>query len=176
MQNTRLDNWELRSGMARSIAASMWGEVNGSYRVARTGAYYYHCAGHGGYVIDPQVLSRSEREALCELLPTVTVYLSVQDIDGVPTVIGQRSEFSNRGVKYNPRFGQPRWVEREVLVAEEDCDWAYVEALTDIRAEAMFYDEDGGIVSDEERGFRAMKWVVRNMRRTLEWERRSSAA
>lgn len=118
----------------------------------------------------------SERAALRELLPKVSVFLSVQDIDGVPTVIGQRSEFSNRGVKYNPGYGRPRWVERQMLVAEEDCDWAYAEALTDLNAEGAFYGEDGQPVPDEQRTFYAMKAVVRNMRRRIEWEMRSSAA
>lgn len=165
-----LSEWRLRSGLARSIANALWHGDAHAVRTNRAGVFYFSCAGHGGYVIDPQVLDEHEAVALRELLPSVTVNLCVQEIDGVDTVIGQRFE-GRAGVRYNTNYPYPRWVEREVLVAEEDCDWAYVEALTDIRtADPVFADE-----TPERRDFLILKSALRMVRSSLEWERRRAS-
>jgi hypothetical protein len=163
-----LDSWKLTAAMARSIANSLWhGDAN-PHRTNRRGVYYYDCAGHGGYVIDPQALKAHERRVLEELLPKVGISLCIQDIDGTPMVIAQRSEFSNRGARYNPALGKPYWVEREVLVAEEDCDWIYVEMLGITTTDHSVYPDE----SPERREFLLMKDALRMIRSSIAWRQR----
>lgn len=49
----------------RRIAESMWGrDGTTGYRTNRRGAYYYSCAGHGGYIVDADSLTASERSSI----------------------------------------------------------------------------------------------------------------
>lgn len=52
----------LKSSEARSIAAALWGTVNTSYRTNTRGAYYYSCAGHGGFIVAEEAIPAHKRE------------------------------------------------------------------------------------------------------------------
>lgn len=46
----------LTSAEARGIASALWGEVNGTERTNKRGAYWFNCAGHGGMIVSAEVI------------------------------------------------------------------------------------------------------------------------
>lgn len=162
MKPVPLSKWRLTHNLARTIAESLWGRGGThSYRVNRRGVFYFSCAGHGGYVIDPQSLTDHERELLRSLLPTVEVRLCVQRQRGGRMVIAERPEMSNRSARYRPELGPVEWISRAVWIGEEDCDWAKVECMTSIRADGFDH------LTEDQRHFLALKtfgfWVRRSL-------------
>ena len=53
----------------------------------------------------------------------------------------QRYVKKERTIRYNPSLGTPEWVDYNVYLFEEDCDWAILEKLTDIRHTSDIEDE-----------------------------------
>lgn len=120
---------------ARNWAGSVgngWGEVNGSYRTNRTGAFYYHCSGHGGYIIDAACLSVDEYNALKQYIKPDVTYLTREIESG--KVMGIMNPWALRSKRFKIRTNKPyEHISREIFVGEEDVGWAYVEAFTGIR-------------------------------------------
>lgn len=52
----------LKSAEARGIARALWGDVNSTYRTNTRGAFYYSCAGHGGFIVSENVIPEVKRE------------------------------------------------------------------------------------------------------------------
>jgi hypothetical protein len=53
---------KLTSAEARSIASSLWGTINTSYRTNTRSAYFFSCAGHGGFIVDESAIPAHKRE------------------------------------------------------------------------------------------------------------------
>jgi hypothetical protein len=132
---------------AYSIAEMSWGSGGThAYRCNRRGAYYYSCSGHGGYVVDSRCLTRKERAKIERHIKPIDLRLLVQRrngnghrfVIGVSMLNVPRSGCRLRSqsfFNYSPRLGPIEWVDLPVYLFEEDCDWAVLEKLTDIRAE-----------------------------------------
>lgn len=126
---------------ARHIAGLEWGTVNTSYRTNRHGAYYYSCSGHGGYVVDSRCLTPKERRCLDRYTEPQTLRILVQQRNGGGgVVIGVNCAYfqscgpiRHKRYSYAPMLGPVEFREIPVYVFEEDCDWAILEKLTDIR-------------------------------------------
>lgn len=120
----------LNGSIARRWAETAWGRGGtNSSRTNRTGVYYYSCSGHGGYILDTSVLSSDEYDALKDKLPTYEV-LVVLDEKGKLSFIQNPFTFQTQRYKF---CGDYTRTTMEVMIAEEDSDWAYLEAYTDIR-------------------------------------------
>jgi len=106
---------------ARSMAEANWGrDGTNSRRTNRTGAFYFSCSSHGGYIIDGRALTEEERTALAafrEPVMTTDVYDPVED--RVRAVFNPFS-LRNRTVKTLAHWHQR---DVEIWAFEEDCDW-----------------------------------------------------
>lgn len=136
---------------ARAIAEAMWG--TGGTNAAKTNrkfTYYYSCSAHGGYVIPTYALTDEEKAKLNEYTTPISFQLLIQHRREGDFVIGvsltniQRCCGRNKGFRYNPSLGPCEWQDYEFYAFEEDCDWAILEKLTNIRA-------SGSTVSEEKR-------------------------
>lgn len=132
---------------ARKIAEMVWGgRSTHAYRCNRVGAYYYSCSGHGGYVVDSRCLSLGEMRKIKKYISAINIRLLVQERASNFFVIGAsllnfprsgRHLQDNTSFQYTPRLGPLQWQDLPVFLFEEDCDWAILEKLTDIRAEGI---------------------------------------
>lgn len=137
----------LTSSQARNLAAKLWGDVNSSYRVNRKGVYYFSCAGHGGYVVDPRALSPKEFEALKEVAfpgsANCWIWTWTEEWSGktksrmrddIPSPFGRRPS--------SVRVGSNAIKDEiNVLFFEEDCAWASLEYICeDIRISGRVFD------------------------------------
>lgn len=129
---------------ARNIAELRWGRGGTTaYRTNRRGAYYHSCSGHGGYVVDSRCLTEAERVEIDKHIKPEPLRLLVQHRDGTgDVVIGvdcvyfqSIGPYKQKSYRYIPRLGEVEWQDLSVYLFEEDCDWAVLEKLTDIRAD-----------------------------------------
>ena len=118
----------LNSAYARSIARSLWGEVNHVYKTGHMGAYYFSCSSHGGYVVDGNVLTDEQRENIEKYVTPYEVYVEVNRNTGDVRV---QNPCSSQGFHYSP-YNQIV-TDHKIFVFEEDCDWSVLEKFTDIR-------------------------------------------
>lgn len=120
----------LNSSRARSFAETKWGRGGTrSYRTNRAGAYYFSCAGHGGYIVDAFALSQEERDKINE-------YVKPEDVLAIVKPNGDVFYVSNPYTARTRRISYSRLYtlgEHQIYYFEEDCDWAVLEALTHVR-------------------------------------------
>ena len=140
----------LTHSQARSMAESMWGPGGTTaYRTNRTGAFYFSCSGHGGFVVDDRALTDAERERLTAAGFRADACWGVRGQDGqIITVRHPHSEVQRpRKVTYRPSRGE--YVDREIPVwtFEEDCDWALAYVLTGIRAPSAFSMDEAELIT-----------------------------
>jgi len=124
----------------RAVAEAMWGTGGtNAVRTNRKGAYYYSCSAHGGYVVSPNALTEEEKALLNEYTKPLKIQALVQHRTDGDYVIGvsltaiQRYVGRNRNFRYSPYKGLVEWQDIEFYAFEEDCDWAILEKLTDIK-------------------------------------------
>lgn len=123
---------------ARSMAEARWGRGGTrSTKTNRTGAFYFSCSGHGGFVIDARCLSAEERARIEKYIAPeqATEVYRVED----NRVVKFRGPDSFRTLKYYSGSQSTRQV--EIFFAEEDCDWAVPGVLAGIFAKGAEYDE-----------------------------------
>jgi len=125
----------------RAIAEAMWGTGGtNATRTNRKGAYYYSCSAHGGYIVSPNALTEEEKALLNQYTQTIKIQALVQHrikgdyVIAVSLIAIQRECGKNRQFRYTMHLGPVEWVDIEFYAFEEDCDWATLEKLTDIRA------------------------------------------
>jgi len=124
----------------RQIAEAMWG-TGGTHAVKtnRKGAYYYSCSANGGYVVSLNALTEEEKSLLNQYTETMKIQALVQNRTDGDYIIAvslsgiQRYVGKNRRYRYTPHLGQVKWVDIEFYAFEEDCDWAILEKLTDVK-------------------------------------------
>ena len=136
----------------RAIAEAMWGTGGtNATRTNRKGAYYYSCSAHGGYIVSPNALTDEEKAKINEYAEPLKIQALVQHrtkgdyVIAVSLTAIQRVCGKNRQFRYTPHLGQVEWVDIEFYAFEEDCDWATLEKLTDIRAKGS------STITDEKR-------------------------
>lgn len=150
MKATLLKDYKINP---RAIAEAMWGTGGtNATRTNRRGAYYYSCSAHGGYVVSLKALTEEEKALLNQYTETMKIQALVQHRTDGDYVIAvslstmQRYIGKNRKqFRYTPHLGKVEWVDIEFYAFEEDCDWAILEKLTDIRANGS------STISDTER-------------------------
>lgn len=140
----------LTHSQARSLAESIWGPRGTiAYRTNRTGAFYFSCSGHGGFVIDDRALTGQERKHLTDAGFAPDKCWGVRDAGGrVITVRHPHSEVRHpKKVTYRPGLGE--LVDRDIPVwtLEEDCEWAAAYALTAIRTPGRFSEPEAEIIA-----------------------------
>lgn len=111
---------------ARSIAEARWGRGGTHpHRTTRSGAFYFSCSGHGGFVIDISTLTDAE-------LVAISPYVDIEEAELFKW--GRKSLFSHpyrrRGGRYS--ICASRTVIKFILL-EEDCDWCLAYLFTGIR-------------------------------------------
>lgn len=129
---------------ARYIAEAMWGPGGTrAQRTNRTGAYYYSCSQHGGYVVDGKALTFEEREKIDTWCLPNYLNLLVQrlrGLDGIEAdyVIGidyrNVTNIQMRQKRFE-RFSYSaytKWVKYPVYLFEEDIAWCVLELFTDV--------------------------------------------
>ena len=136
MKPVRKEKFKLTSAMARNIAEQIWGKGGTvAYKTTRTGAYYFSCSGHGGYVVDGQCLSSIEQSAIAKKVPSRHLQTLVQHQPQGDVIIGVSSPYTRKlqRFRYRIRSGPVKWEKYPVFIFEEDCDWKILEDHTDIR-------------------------------------------
>lgn len=125
---------------ARAIAEMMWGRGGtNTFRVNRNGAYYYSCAGHGGYLVTANALTEEEIEKVHPFGTREYINILVQDRMDGKWVVGVDNSPMSRGLPktrrftYDARLGSVSWERYYIYVFEEDCAWSILEKFTDIR-------------------------------------------
>ena len=125
---------------ARAIAEMMWGRGGtNANKVNRNGAYYFSCAGHGGYLVAENALTEAEKEVLNPYGTREYINILVQECNGVEYVVAVDNSPMNRSVTKKRSFrvdmnrGPVRWERFHIYVFEEDCAWSILEKHTDIR-------------------------------------------
>jgi hypothetical protein len=102
---------------ARGIAEAMWGRGGtSSVRTNRRGAYYFSCSAHGGFVIDANAFTESERAAIDQYAKPepATVYLFRGAVETYMHPYRQRgNQVSSAATKIQTHF----------YLFEEDCAW-----------------------------------------------------
>jgi hypothetical protein len=119
----------------------MWGPGGTTaHRTNRTGAFYFSCSGHGGYVIDDRALTDAERDQLTAAGFKADACWGVRGQDGsIVKVRHPHSEVQHpRKVTFYPGRGEYQDNAIPVWVFEEDCDWAAVYVFTGIRSPGAF--------------------------------------
>lgn len=114
----------LTSSLARQTAEGRWGRGGTTaYKTNRKGAYYFSCAGHGGFVISGSALSEDERNKIREFVSPeiMTVYV---DNETDKALLAFHPFRRNRGKLRGYGPAGYRIVEEEIFLLEEDCDWA----------------------------------------------------
>ena len=134
---------------ARRIAELMWGRGGTHYyKTNRRGAYYYSCAGHGGYVVDSRCLTTEELQQIDkytepEQLPLLTQISDQNKKFVVGVFLNNFSCKAKNRFTYNRFFGSASWENFiKIYLFEEDCDWSILEKYTNIRAK-------GGVSTQE---------------------------
>lgn len=142
----------------RSLAESMWGSGGTSaLRTNRRGAYYYSCSGHGGYLVLEDVLTPDELKNINEYIRPSTIQLLVQhDDNGEAIVVDKNANdfihygHRKRSFTYYNYYDKPIWVDYNVYVFEEDCDWSILEKFTDIRTIEILKRISNGDLTENE--------------------------
>ena len=115
----------------------LWGRGGTqSIRTNRSGAYYFTCSGHGGYIVDSRALTDDEKNLLHDHIDPTKATLFVQHRqDGDYVIQHDFQRFGGRQMtcRYNPREGRVDNVDFPVYVFEEDSDWRILEECTNIR-------------------------------------------
>jgi hypothetical protein len=130
----------ITASQARSMAETRWGKGGThGYRTNRKGAFYYSCAGHGGYVIDGRCLSEAETAVLTEHISMGTNWKALE-IYKLST--GKVTKFRGPENYRNARYCAvtETWRHIPIFFGEEDCDWAVVEHFTTIQIHGTKYD------------------------------------
>lgn len=137
---------------ARSIAKTRWGTVNETYSTNRTGAYYFSCAGHGGYLCDPDAFSADEREAITEITSQPSVSVGVQMMDGDPEVKAWSNPYSKQrgSMHYSRDGGSYGWIDYPLYMGEEDCGWAVLVHASGLRITDDVYPDGADIEATAE--------------------------
>lgn len=131
----------LTYSQARGMAESMWGSGGTTaHHTNRTGAFYFSCSGHGGFVIDDRALAERERELLTEAGFTADRCRGVRDASGrIMAIRHPHSQVARpRQLTYRPGLGESVDGEIPVWTLEEDTEWAAAYALTGIRTPDAF--------------------------------------
>jgi hypothetical protein len=152
----------LTSALARATAEARWGRGGTTaYKTNRKGAYYFSCAGHGGFVISAKTLSPTEYKAISKYVTpeVMTVYVSNED----NSVLLAFHPFRRNSGKLPYAGSMGHRVEKEeIFLLEEDCDWALAVILAGIKTSDMtkeaaektfynWYDESNPAVVARER-------------------------
>lgn len=125
---------------ARLIAQRNWGSDPTSYHTNRRGAFYFSCAGHGGFVIDSRTLSAEE---IAQLTQYVRGYDATEaTYHGKPVFM---HPWRKRVLKYNADRGLAHF---KIYLFEEDCNWCLpvkfagilANGITPMHAEQAFWD------------------------------------
>jgi hypothetical protein len=152
----------LTSSLARATAEATWGRGGTTaYKTNRKGAYYFSCAGHGGFVISAKALTSAEYEALTKYVTpeVMTVYIDNE----TDTVLLAYHPFRQNSGKLRG-VGSKGWrtEKEELFLLEEDCAWSLAVILAGIMTSDMtkeaaektfynWYDETNPAVVERER-------------------------
>jgi hypothetical protein len=152
----------LTSAIARATAEAYWGRGGTTaYKTNRKGAYYFSCAGHGGFVLSAKSLSSAEYEALSKYVTpeVMTVYVANEDNSVLLAFHPFRSKSGK--LPYAGPMGH-RAEKEEVFMLEEDCAWSLAVMLAGIMTPSMtkeaaaktfydWYDKSNPVVVARER-------------------------
>ena len=125
----------LDSAIARGIAEAMWGRGGtAAVRTTRTGAYYFSCSGHGGFVIDAAAFTDSELKQINQYAEpeTATVYVHNGSVEAY------MHPHRRRSTKVN---SQAHTVQAKYYLFEEDCAWCLPVVFSGIRTKNMLVNE-----------------------------------
>jgi hypothetical protein len=132
-----IKDFALNASQARSLAEMYWGKHGThAYRTNRKGAYYYSCSGHGGYIVNQNALTKEEIERLTDF-GHKPEQVDVYEQDGTVIFVNlskfSQSNRTRRNINYDRSKGWPNKEYHSFYFFEEDCAWAVLEFLTDVK-------------------------------------------
>lgn len=147
----------LTASLARQTAEARWGRGGTTaYKTNRKGAYYFSCAGHGGFVLSAKALSPAEYEAIAKYVTPEVMTVYVANEDNSVLLAFHPFRLKSGKLPYAGPMGH-RVEKEEVFLLEEDCAWSLAVMLagimtTDMTKEAAaktfynWYDESNPAV------------------------------
>jgi hypothetical protein len=118
----------LTSAEARQMAESMWGRGGTTAQRTNTrGAFYFSCSGHGGFVIDTRALNAAELADVKEFALPVKV---TRFYTASGKTIGMMTPYRQKSIRLPFDYRAEIF---DVLVLEEDCEWALAYRFTTVR-------------------------------------------
>ena len=127
----------LTASLARQTAEATWGRLGTkAYKTNRTGAYYFSCSGHGGFVISAKALSPTEYEALSKYVTPEVMTVYVANEDNRVLLAFHPFRLKSGKLPYAGPMGH-RVEKEEVFLLEEDCAWSLAVVLAGIMTKDM---------------------------------------
>jgi len=163
MKAVKLEEFKLTSSIARNLAENMWGRGGTStHRTNRKGVFYFSCSGHGGYVVDANALTEAERAKIEQYAKPDHLSLAVQSRKDGKFVIAVRDpRVHQKSVSFYADEGPTKFEQYPIFFFEEDCAWALLEVMTDIRCpdhENWAIGRHGPGYTDQERQRTFKQW------------------
>ncbi len=136
-------NPKLTHAIARNIAENVWGRGGTHYSKCNlSGAYYFSCSSHGGYVVEKSFLLPSEIAEVEKYIKPCKLWFLVQNGKILNVDYSSFSDSKRRrSFKVNPLLPFV-WEELEIYLFEEDCAWAVLEAFTSFKTVSSNEKED----------------------------------
>jgi hypothetical protein len=127
----------LTSSLARQTAEASWGRGGTTaYKTNRKGAYYFSCAGHGGFVISAKALTSAEYEAISKYVTPEVLTAYVANEDNTVLLAFHPFRLKSGKLPYAGQMGH-RVEKEEIFMLEEDCAWSLAVILAGITTEGM---------------------------------------
>lgn len=130
----------LTSALARATAEARWGRGGTTaYKTNRKGAYYFSCAGHGGFVISAKTLSPTEYKEISKYVTPEVMTVYVANEDNSVLLAFHPFRLKSGKLPYAGPMGH-RVEKEEVFLLEEDCAWSLAVVLAGIMTADMTKD------------------------------------
>lgn len=127
----------LTSSLARQTAEASWGRGGTTaYKTNRKGAYYFSCAGHGGFVISAKALTSAEYEAISKYVTPEVLTAYVANEDNTVLLAFHPFRLKSGKLPYAGPMGH-RVEKEEIFMLEEDCAWSLAVILAGITTPDM---------------------------------------
>ena len=127
----------LTASLARQTAEATWGRGGTTaYKTNRTGAYYFSCSGHGGFVISAKALSAAEYNLISNYVTPDVMTVYVANEDNRVLLAFHPFRLKSGKLPYAGPMGH-RVEKEEIFVLEEDCAWSLAVEFAGIMTTGM---------------------------------------
>lgn len=109
---------KLSSKESRSIATSLWGKINHTYKTNTANAYCFSCEGHGGFIVAEESIPQDKKEFVEKYIQKETGILYSHSETN-------KSRFMHHARTRGARFSYNQTDTINYYVFEEDCAYCF---------------------------------------------------